>query len=123
MAYTMRVCKGENTERSVRGPSPAAIDQAIDGLIPEMFHYAVLEADPPLENCIYIQTLIEREGRAKGCYLIEARYVFDDRFQHYRKHARDAGEVKRLFRAFTEDVAPNTAGWEEITERMHAVTA
>ncbi len=65
----------------------------------------------------------EYEGKGKGHYLIEARYKFAGDFRHYGKHTKDAAEVKRIFRKFAEGVSPNTPGWDDITERMDAVTA
>lgn len=62
MAYTSEVCKGENNAHSFRNPSPEMIDQAIDALIPVICHFAILEADPPIEKYAYVQALVEREG-------------------------------------------------------------
>jgi hypothetical protein len=114
------VCEGEYNERSFQSPSAKVIDQAIDGLIPAMFHFAILEATPPLDNCAYVQTLILDSGKAKGQYLVEARYKFPEGIRHYKTRMRDAGEVKRMFRKFAEDVAPNVAGWEDITGKLDA---
>lgn len=123
MAYTMKVCEGANNSRSFQGPLPETIDQALDDLVPAMYHYVILEAKPPQDDCAYVQTLIEYEGKNKGRYLVETRYIFPGSFRHYRKHVADVGEVKMLFRKFAEGTAPNVAGWEDITERMDAVTA
>ncbi len=123
MAYTLVVCEGENNARTLRNPIPEKISRAIDDLIPAPYHFVILEAEPALEKCTYIQTLIEHEGKAKGQYLVEARYKFNGGFMHYRKHIRDSGEVKRFFRKFAEGIAPNTAGWEDITEKLVPATA
>jgi hypothetical protein len=123
MAHTLTVCEGEYQEWSYQSPSSATIDKAINGLIPAMFHFAILEAVPPLDNCAYVQTLILDSGKAKGQYLVEARYKFPEGVRHYKTRIRDADEVKRVFRKFAEGVAPNVAGWRDITEKMIAATA
>lgn len=120
MAYTLIVCEGENNERTLENPQPAAIDQAIDDLVPAKFHFVIVELDPPTEQCVYMQTLIEREGRFGGLYLVEVRYKFTGFFRHYRMHTRDAAEVKEMFRRFAQGLAPNTADWEDITEKLIA---
>lgn len=120
MGYIMKICKGENNEQSFQKPSPAAIDRAIDDLIPAIYHFVILEVEPPIEKCSYVQALIEREGKAKGRYLIETRYKFTTDTKHYRKHVADAGEVKELFRGFAQGVAPNVAGWDDITAKLTA---
>lgn len=120
MTYTLTVCEGENNERTIRNPSKEAIGRAVDDLVPTMFHFVILEADPPLEKCAYVQTLVEAGGNAKGRYLVEARYKFAEGFKHYRKWVDDAGEVKTMFREFAGGVAPNTAGWDDITEKLNA---
>lgn len=120
MTYTMTVCEGENNERSVLNPSPAIIDRAIDDLIPAMYHFVILEAEPSIENCAYIQTLIERDGKSKGLYLVEARYKFSIGFNHYKKYIGDPNEVKNLFRGFADGAPPNVAGWDDITDNLAA---
>lgn len=122
MPNTLVVCEGECNERSVLNPSSDTIDLAIDGLIPAIYHFVVLEADPPIEKCAYVQSLIERDGKAKGQYLVEVRYKFVSGFKHYRKHVSNAGEVKRMFRAFVKGVAPNVAGWDDITGEISGMS-
>lgn len=121
MSYTLIVCEGEHNERLLQKPTPKMIAQAIDDLTPAMYHFVILEAKPAIGKCAYMQTLIMDKGKAKGKYLVEARYNFPEGFKHYRKYVEDAGEVKILFRAFADGVAPNTAGWDDITDRMIAL--
>ena len=123
MAFTLIVNEGKHPERSQANPSPTMIDQAIDHLRPEVNHYAILETEPPIDKCIYIQTLIERSGSHKGLYLVEIRFTFQNDFKQYRKHIRDASEVKRLFRMFSRGAVPNAAGWEDISRQFTAKTA
>lgn len=123
MSYTMVICEGKNNSKSFQNPSSKVIEQAIGALIPAEYRFVILEADPPVEKCAYVQTLIEREGRFKGQYLVEARYEFAGYFKHYRTHSRDAGEVKRLFQKFADGVAPNVAGWDDFSERMDEITS
>lgn len=122
MPHTLEVWSGENNKRSSRNPSPEVIGRAIDALTPAQYHFVILEAEPHIEQCAYVQSLIEREGKNKGRYLVEARYVFDGRFNHYGKHVDEAGEVKALFRRFAEGIAPNVAGWNDITGKVSAAT-
>lgn len=121
MSHTLKICKGEG-ERSFHNPSSKALNQAIDALKPVANYYAVLESNPPVEKCAYVQALIEREGKYKGRYLVEARYLFPGYFKHYRMHTKDVGEMKRVFEKFAGGTAPNVAGWEDFSERMAEIT-
>ena len=123
MTYTLITCEGENNQRSQRNPSPQMIDQAISALIPKEYHYAILEANPFIDNCPYIQTLIERNGKHEGLYLVEARYLFDGDLRHYRKFLKSVAEVKSIFQLFADGIAPNAAGWEDISRQFTAKTA
>lgn len=122
MAYVLETCAGEGSERSFPNPTARMIDQAISDLVPEIYHYAILEVEPAIEKCAYVQTLIERDGKAKGLYLVETRFKFVDSFRHYRTLLNDADEVKRLFRKFAEGVVPSVAGWDDITGKMMTAT-
>lgn len=120
MTYTLKVCNGGNNAKSYQNPPTSAIDRAIDDLVPAIYHFAILEAEPAVEKYAYIQTLIECEGRFKGQYLVEARYLFAGDFKHYRTRTKDAAEVKSVFQKFAEGIAPNVTGWEDITAKLVA---
>lgn len=100
-------------------PSPEMIDQAIDELIPVKFHFVVLEYDEPVQNCLYVQTLIENDNTPEIQYLLETRFVHDDdSFTHYQTFTTDEDELKRIFRMFALGVIPKTEGWKDITEDL-----
>ena len=118
MTCTLTVCEGENNERTISNPSLKMIKMAIDDLIPEIFHFVILEADPPVEDCVYMQARIPGYGKMKGRYLVEARFTLANGPKHYRKHVEDADGVKGVFQAFARGVAPDIAGWDDITGKV-----
>ena len=115
MTYTLKKCLGEGNQQSQQNPTPTMINQAIDRLIPVKFYHVILDADPAIGDCIYIQTRILEGGPKRGWYLIEARYVINGKTSHYKTYSPMSGEVKRLFGEFEKGKAPNTAGWIDIS--------
>lgn len=119
MTSILTVCKGEGNSRLIRNPKAKLISQAVDDLVPEEYYFVILETEPPVEECAYVQVLIEREGKYSGQYLMEARYIIDGKSKHYGRHFGDAKKVKTIFQSYADGVAPNVAGWDDVTDKLN----
>ena len=131
MSYRMKLCLGES--REIENPSPEDIDRAIDELRPIKDNFAILESDPLIKNCEFIQTLIEQSNDSDGVfqddeivYLVEVQFKYSKnkriekgKFNQYAFHTSDVEKVKRMFRMFSLGVIPDVTGWKDITEVMN----
>jgi len=117
MSFELTISSGENTTHTVDDPTPERIDQAINDLIPAAFHFAILESNPPTDNCWYIQTFIVPNLKPEIKYMVESRFVYDDYYKHYRSYTTDTDMLKRMFRMFALGIIPDVIQWADITER------
>ncbi|MCL2099090.1 MAG: hypothetical protein FWH24_01460 [Oscillospiraceae bacterium] len=99
----------------IKNPSPEAIEQAIDGIIPAAFHFVILEANSRLNGCGCIQTIIKWDDKPQIDYMVEAHFKADGKFTYYRHYTTDADWLKKLFRLFALDIIPDVEGWEDAT--------
>ena len=130
MSYRMRICLNNSWE--IENPSPEVIDRAIEELRPIQDNFVILIADPRIENCDCIQTLIKRGNDPDGVfksdelvYLVEVQFVYSKEFEkgqfnQYSFHTSDMEEVKRIFRMFALGVIPDISGWKDITADVAA---
>ena len=116
--FTLIVGNGKHGEWSLKDPSTSIIKLVIENLIPAKGYYAVLQSNSQINNCAYIQTRVLEGGERLGQYLIETRYIFGDRFCHYKTYSKYSYKAKELFADFIYGNVPNTAGWIDITEAM-----
>ena len=102
--------------RTIIDPSPEDIFQAISDLIPVKYHFVILEAKPPVNDCRYIQTRIDDAGDSEIVYWLEA--SFDDHeksYKQYRSYIIDVIQLKKTFQLFALEIAPDVTGWEDVT--------
>ena len=120
MDCKLKACAGWNAMREIVDPSPEAIEQAIDELIPVLHHFVILEHEEPINHCPFIQTLITHDPTPDMQYLIETRFEYENSFRQYKRYTNDASELKRLFRMFALGIVPDIDGWTDITAELIA---
>jgi len=128
MEFILTVNRGLNKQQVFIDPSPEIIEEAIDGIIPADFYFAILEkSERPVDDFWYIQAAMfpcgydaEDEYYEAG-YYAEINYLNAGGFEHYRLESSDAGEVKRLFSMFSQGVAPDISNWVNITDEIKSL--
>ena len=133
MSNTLCVSLGNSYH--VENPSPEEIDWAIGELRPIKGNHVILGVNPRIENCEFLQTLIEYENDPDGfftddelVFLVQVQHKFVQSkvlekggFKQYSFHTSDMDEVKRMFRMFALGVVPSVAGWKDITNELNAL--
>ena len=121
MSYNLHSCAGGDIHIT-ENPTLDEINLAIDDLVPKEFHFITLESETPIDNCIFIQTLMpeykyeSEDEEIVIDYLIEARFEYGDYHKQYLTFNEDINEVEKMFSAFLTGVIPDITGWEDITD-------
>jgi len=120
-AYFMSVNVGKG-KRELYDPSPEEIDRAINELIPAPYHFVFMQSKARVENCDYIQTIIDDDHETLIRYCVEVRFQYTDNYPGDHKQCQlmttDADNVKKMFRMFALGIVPNVDGWTDITEEL-----
>ena len=117
--FDLKVCRGGKIE-TITNPSPEMIEQTIDDLIPVRDHFVILESTPQLNDCVWIQTIIEWDDKPLINYSVEAHFKHGKKLAYYRRFTTDAEWLKKLFRMFALEVIPDIEGWEDVTNEVIA---
>ena len=116
MNCTLIYC--DNEKETIKNPSPEEIETAIDNLIPVIYRFVILKSEEPVQNCIFIQTLIVRNKAPELKYTVEVRFQYEDSFKQLQQYTTDVNELKKMFRMFALGIIPDTADWNDITEEL-----
>jgi hypothetical protein len=127
--YILVSLSGKSADyQRIYDPTPEEIDRAIDALIPVEDYFVILDGGRnPVENCVYIQTVIKRDDTEKIVYHVELRFEYSKEpadqiceYKQLKKYFTDEKEVKKMFRMFALGVIPQVSGWTDITAEMEA---
>ena len=117
MNFILTVCNGSKS-RKIKNPSPEDIEQALDTLIPVLYYFVILEAKEPVQNCVFVQTLITRGSAPEIKYVIETRFEYENEFKQYKTYTNDVNYLKKMFRMFALQENPDITGWTDITAEL-----
>lgn len=116
MNYTMKVCMGGSNQKNIQNISPEMIEIAIDNLIPVKYHFVILEAEEPIQNCEFIQTLMEVDNAGKIRYLVETCFLLDENKIMFSCYTKKSDEVKNIFKQYMLGIIPDITHWKDITK-------
>ena len=102
--------------QKIQNISPEMIEFAIDNLIPVKYHFVILEAEEPIQNCQFVQTLMECSNTGKIKYWIEVSFLLDKNQTMFGYHTRKSAVVKNIFRQYLFGIIPDIAHWKDITK-------
>ena len=123
MDYQLTIWRGKPLPL-IDDPSPEAIEEAINELLPMEDHFVILESGKKVANCSFIQTQIHDEKKDDNdtpiiLFHVEVRFDYDKSlFKQYQTHISDIELVKKLFRMFALEVIPDVTGWIDITNDL-----
>ena len=118
MEYYLTFAAGDGGMQKIIDPSPETIEWAIESLIPVEDYFVILESEEPVDNCMFVQTLVPQYYEIEIDYMIEVRFEYDGYHKQYRIFEDNIDVLKKMFRMYALKILPDVTGWEDITEKV-----
>ena len=110
-SFKLKACFG-GKERKLPF-SMEALGWALESLLPVEDYFVVLEANEPVEHCIYVQTVMLINNSCE--YMVETRFDYGKSFRHYRSYVPGLNKLKEIFHSFVYGRVPDVGNWEDVT--------
>lgn len=102
-----------NEHELIEPVTTETITATFDGLDKGKFHIVILEANPMIDNCPFIQV-----ARGEGVYIVEIQYNKDGALQQFRKETDDIEACQSFFLDYFSEKLPEQEGWQDVTAEI-----